>query len=74
MPVDEELADRVRQRLARDGRAASPAAIVAAVRAECGAALGDRALLGIADDLRRDLIGAGPLDPLLADQQVTEAA
>jgi len=70
--VDEGLAERIRQRLARAGRAASPASIVAAVRAECGAALGDRALLAIADDLRRDLIGAGPLDPILADQRVTD--
>ncbi|WP_030446889.1 TadA family conjugal transfer-associated ATPase [Actinocatenispora sera] len=72
MSVDEELTDRVRQRLARNGSAASPAAIVAAVRAECGAALGDRALLAMADELRRDLIGAGPLDPLLADPRVTD--
>ncbi|BCJ32712.1 hypothetical protein Athai_02150 [Actinocatenispora thailandica] len=72
MIVDEGLTDRVRQRLARSGGTASPAAIVAAVRAECGAALGDRALLAMADELRRDLIGAGPLDPLLADQRVTD--
>ncbi|MGA8114988.1 MAG: TadA family conjugal transfer-associated ATPase [Actinocatenispora sp.] len=70
--VERQLADRVRHRLARSGRTVTPAAIVTAVREECGAALGDSALLGLAEGLRRDLTGAGPLEDLLADPMVTD--
>lgn len=70
-PVD--LARRVRQRFATDGVEASPAAVVSAVRAEPGVALlGDGALLRLADQVRDDLVGAGPLAPLLADHEVTD--
>ncbi len=73
MPVgQEQLAERVRHRLARSGQTATPAAIVSAVRQEYSGALGDSALLTLADGLRRDLTGAGPLEPLLADPQVTD--
>ncbi|MCI4063812.1 TadA family conjugal transfer-associated ATPase [Micromonospora sp. R77] len=68
-----ELAARVRQRFATAATPVTPAAIVSAVRAEPDAAvLGDTALLRIADRVRDDLVGAGPLAPLLADPEVTD--
>jgi pilus assembly protein CpaF len=68
-----DLARRVRQRFAADGVDASPAAVVSAVRAEPGVALlGDGALLRLADRVRNDLVGAGPLAPLLADAEVSD--
>lgn len=70
--IQDALAERVRSRLARSGHEVTPAAIVTAVRAECGGALGDSALLDMAESLRRDLTGAGPLEPLLADPLVTD--
>ncbi|WNM41553.1 TadA family conjugal transfer-associated ATPase [Micromonospora halotolerans] len=73
-PADsEDLAVRVRHRFAADATPVTPAAIVSAVRAEPDAAvLGDTALLRIADRVHDDLVGAGPLAPLLADPQVTD--
>ncbi|MFE9202679.1 TadA family conjugal transfer-associated ATPase [Micromonospora sp. NPDC007230] len=73
-PADsEELAVRVRQRFAAEATRVTPAAVVSAVRAEPGSAvLGDTALLRIADRVHDDLVGAGPLAPLLADPQVTD--
>ncbi|MDG4795352.1 TadA family conjugal transfer-associated ATPase [Micromonospora sp. WMMD1082] len=69
----ENLAARVRQRIAAATTPVTPAAIVSAVRAEPDAAvLGDNALLRIADRVREDLVGAGPLAPLLADPEVTD--
>ncbi|SCL57637.1 pilus assembly protein CpaF [Micromonospora citrea] len=67
------LAARVRQRIAAAAAPVTPAAIVSAVRAEPTAAvLGDTALLRMADRVRDDLVGAGPLAPLLADPEVTD--
>jgi len=58
----------VRDRFAVSGGEASPAAVVSAVRSEPGAALlGDTTVLRLADQVREDLVGAGPLAPLLAD-------
>lgn len=72
-PDPDELAVRVRHRFAAGDGRVTPAAIVSAVRAEPGAAvLGDTALLRIAGEVHDDLVGAGPLTPLLADPQVTD--
>ncbi|MFD2763716.1 TadA family conjugal transfer-associated ATPase [Micromonospora eburnea] len=72
-PADSgKLAVRVRQRFAEAATPVTPAAIVSAVRAEPGTVLGDTALLRIADRVHHDLVGAGPLAPLLADPQVTD--
>ncbi|GHJ10587.1 hypothetical protein TPA0907_49540 [Micromonospora humidisoli] len=69
----EEFAARVRQRMADTTTPVTPAAIVSAVRAEPSAAvLGDTAVLRIADRVHDDLVGAGPLAPLLADPEVTD--
>ncbi|MFJ2084558.1 TadA family conjugal transfer-associated ATPase [Micromonospora chokoriensis] len=72
-PEDGTLAARVRQRIAAATTPVTPAAIVSAIRAEPNAAvLGDTAVLRIADRVRDDLVGAGPLAPLLADPEVTD--
>src|SRR5690606_28478048 len=64
---------QVRDRLVRDGRPASQAAVVAAVREEpAAAAFGDAALLQVADQVHADLVGAGALTPLLAAEEVTD--
>ena len=68
-----EVAERVRRRFAADGVDATPAAVVSAVRSEPGAAvLGDTAVLRLADRVHDQLVGAGPLAPLLADPAVTD--
>lgn len=65
------VVDRVRRQFAYEGVEATPAAVVNAVRRENGV-LGDRAVLRLADQVRDELIGAGPLAPLLSDQDVTD--
>lgn len=71
--ADDGLAARVRQRIASLSTPVTPAAIVSAVRAEPAAAvLGDTTLLRLADRVHDDLVGAGPLAPLLADPRVTD--
>ncbi|WP_025619880.1 TadA family conjugal transfer-associated ATPase [Salinispora cortesiana] len=71
--ADDGLAARVRQRIASSSAPVTPAAIVSAVRAEPAAAvLGDTTLLRLADRVHDDLVGAGPLAPLLADPRVTD--
>ncbi|MFI6227478.1 TadA family conjugal transfer-associated ATPase [Micromonospora echinospora] len=68
-----ELSARVRQRFAAEATPVTPATVVSAVRAEPAAAvLGDTVVLRMADRVHDDLVGAGPLGPLLADAQVTD--
>jgi pilus assembly protein CpaF len=68
-----EVADRVRQQFAVDGVAATPAAVVTAVRRETGSGLlGDTTVLRLADQVHDQLVGAGPLAPLLGDAEVTD--
>ncbi|MYS36444.1 pilus assembly protein CpaF [Streptomyces sp. KhCrAH-43] len=69
--MTEALLDAVRQRLARSGTAPTPAGVAAALRAQ-GRLLGAAEVLGRADELRGELIGAGVLEPLLADPDVTD--
>ncbi|MEV1108065.1 TadA family conjugal transfer-associated ATPase [Micromonospora sp. NPDC049751] len=72
-PEDTSFAARVRQRIVAATDPVTPAAIVSAVRAEPTAAvLGDTAVLRIADRVHDDLVGAGPLAPLLTDPEVTD--
>jgi pilus assembly protein CpaF len=63
--------DPVRSRLAELGRRHTPADVADAMRAE-GHLVSDEALLETVDRLRRDSIGAGPLEPLLRDPRVTD--
>ncbi len=66
------LVDRVRQRLAEQGAAPSPAAVAAAVRAEAGGVVADLEVLAALRQLQQELIGAGPLEPLLHDPATTD--
>ncbi|MFG1805785.1 TadA family conjugal transfer-associated ATPase [Streptomyces sp. NPDC049040] len=66
-----ELLDAVRLRLAEHGGEATPARVAAALRAQ-GRLLGDTEVLDVVGALRSELVGAGPLEPLLADPRVTD--
>jgi len=68
----DDLVGRVRRRLAADGHRPTPAAVAAAVRAEHAAPVGEQTLLQLTVRLRSELVGAGPLEPLLADPAVTD--
>lgn len=65
------LVDRVRARLVSEQSDATPTRVAAALRAE-GLVLGDDAVLDLVRTLRHDLIGAGPLEPLLTSAGVTD--
>ncbi|MFJ9807731.1 TadA family conjugal transfer-associated ATPase [Streptomyces sp. NPDC101158] len=65
------LLEAVRRQLAESGAEPTPARVAAALRAQ-GRLLGDAEVLGAAEELRSELIGTGPLEPLLADPQVTD--
>ncbi|MFD7097146.1 hypothetical protein ACFWA0_20140, partial [Streptomyces xanthophaeus] len=65
------LLDAVRQQLAESGAEPTPARVAAALRAQ-GRLLGDTEVLGVAAELRSELVGAGPLEALLADPEVTD--
>ncbi|MFE9395200.1 TadA family conjugal transfer-associated ATPase [Streptomyces flavidovirens] len=66
-----EMLDAVRRRLAESGAEPTPARVAAALRAQ-GRLLGDAEVLGAAEELRCELVGTGPLEPLLADPSVTD--
>lgn len=69
--VDPKLADAVRGRLAEQAVAPTPARVAGALRAE-GVVLGDVEVLALTSVLRADLVGAGPLEPLLRSPGVTD--
>lgn len=69
--VPPALLDAVRLRLAESGGEPSPARVAAALRSE-GRLLGDAEILAVVTALRSELVGAGPLEPLLADPEVTD--
>lgn len=69
--ADQLLLERVRIVLASDNSEPSPSRVAAVLRQE-GRLLGDTAVLGVVDSLRREIAGAGPLDPLLAEPGVTD--
>jgi pilus assembly protein CpaF len=68
---DVALVEDVRARLARRGGAPTPADVTAAVRAS-GVVLGSRALAELDVAVRAELLGAGPLQRLLEDPDVTD--
>ncbi|MGW0534242.1 TadA family conjugal transfer-associated ATPase [Streptomyces sp. NPDC003032] len=69
--VGARMLDGVRQWLAESGTEPTPARVAEALRAQ-GKVLGDTEVLGAAEQLRSELVGAGPLEPLLADASVTD--
>lgn len=66
-----ELLGAVRLHLAEHGGEPTPARVAEALRAR-GRLLGDAEVLGVVESLRSELVGAGPLEPLLADPAVTD--
>ncbi|WP_344424351.1 TadA family conjugal transfer-associated ATPase [Pseudonocardia ailaonensis] len=66
------LVDRVRARLATDGREPTAAAVAQAVRAESGGVASDLDVLAALRVLREEFVGAGPLDGLLRDPRTTD--
>lgn len=65
------LLDEVRERLASTPGDLSPHRVAAALRA-AGRPVGDALVLAVHDELRRDVLGAGPLEPLLRRPGVTD--
>jgi pilus assembly protein CpaF len=65
------LLERVRDRLAASNTPLEPAEVARALRAE-GRPVGDAEVLAVLDDLRREVLGAGPLEPLLRTVGVTD--
>ncbi len=71
MTVSIELLDRVRGTLASQGADPTPARVAAALRAD-GTVFGDSTVLEVVEALRREAIGAGPLDRLLSEPGITD--
>ncbi len=70
-PVDDDLLERVRASLAEGGGGLTPARVADVLRTD-GHLVGDSAVLEVVDALRRDSVGAGPLDELLRLDGVTD--
>jgi len=71
MRVEGDLVEEVRERLARDAGDVTPHRVAEALRAS-GRPVGDATVLAVHEILRRDVVGAGPLDPLLRMPDVTD--
>jgi pilus assembly protein CpaF len=69
--VEPEVVDRVRERLAGRPGDLSPHRVAEALRA-AGRPVGDATVLAVYEALRRDVLGAGPLEPLLRLPGVTD--
>lgn len=69
--IDQDLLDDVRARLARDAVALGPEEVARVLR-EHGRPVGDATVLAVHDALRLDVVGAGPLEPLLRTPGVTD--
>ncbi len=69
--LDPDLVDRIRVRVASDGDGPSTARVAAALRAEAGV-YSDADVLTILQAVRAELGGAGPLEPLLREDGVTD--
>ena len=70
-PLAGDVVDEVREQLARSGATLSPAVVAAALR-DRGRPVGDATVLAVHDLLRQDVLGAGPLEPLLRLPGVTD--
>lgn len=71
MTPESALVARVVDRLAQGGEAPTPAAVATALRAE-GSLVSGRAVLDLVGAVRAELTGAGPLDELLGDPDVSD--
>ena len=59
-----DVLDAVREQLARTGAPLTPDVVARALRDQ-GRPVGDATVLAVHDLLRQDILGAGPLEPLL---------
>jgi pilus assembly protein CpaF len=71
MTLDSALVARVRDRLADEGTTPTGARVAALVREEVGIR-GPAQVLAAVETLRSELVGAGPLEPLLHEPGVTD--
>lgn len=71
LPLPAGVVDEVRERLARIPGALTPHRVAEALR-DSGSPVGDATVLAVHEELRRDVIGAGPLEPLLRSPGVTD--
>ncbi|MEV4251865.1 TadA family conjugal transfer-associated ATPase [Spirillospora sp. NPDC049652] len=69
--MNSRFSEAVRGRLAEGGVEPTAGRVAAALRAE-ERLLGDREVLALADELRAEFVGAGPLEPLLRIPEVTD--
>ncbi len=69
--VPSGVVDQVRERLARSPGELTPHRVAEALR-ETGQPVGDATVLAVHEALRRDVVGAGPLEPLLRMPGVTD--
>ncbi|MFF0266617.1 TadA family conjugal transfer-associated ATPase [Kribbella sp. NPDC004536] len=69
--VPADLLDRVRGTLALTGAEPTPVHVAAALRAD-GTICGDAMVLAVVSALRREALGAGPLDSLLGEPGITD--
>ncbi|GAW50276.1 MULTISPECIES: TadA family conjugal transfer-associated ATPase [unclassified Nocardioides] len=69
VPLDD--LEAVRDRLARSPGELTPHRVAEALR-ETGRPVGDATVLAVHEALRRDVVGAGPLEPLLRTPHVTD--
>ncbi|WP_036571541.1 TadA family conjugal transfer-associated ATPase [Nocardioides sp. URHA0032] len=69
LPLDD--LEAVRDRLARSPGELTPHRVAEALR-ESGRPVGDATVLAVYETLRRDVVGAGPLEPLLRTPHVTD--
>ncbi|MFC4908952.1 TadA family conjugal transfer-associated ATPase [Actinomadura gamaensis] len=69
--MNSRFSEAVRGRLAEGGVEPTAGHVAAALRAE-ERLLGDREVLALADELRAEFVGAGPLEPLLRIPEVTD--
>jgi pilus assembly protein CpaF len=65
------LVELVRERLARAPGELTPHRVAEALR-EAGRPVGDATVLSVYESLRHDVVGAGPLEPLLREEGVTD--
>jgi pilus assembly protein CpaF len=65
------MLEQVRDQLARKGAELTPEHVAQALR-DRGRPVGDATVLAVHDALRRDVVGAGPLEPLLRTPGVTD--
>lgn len=69
---DPGLLSRVRSRVASTGERPTVASVATALRAEGGALSGEAQLRAVLAALQSEIVGAGPLEPLLRDPDVTD--